>query len=319
MNLKKKEDDDWKDTVEMKSGKRGNAPSIDKYIRTLQRMELLKCELAYSRKKEKVARAELAKLREEAIEQGKDKSDDDALTSQLVMKHSSKVKASSAAYRKTNISTQNKRKNQKSGITKTTRRKSKLEVNETNDSDQTEDSYSVGTEGSVSGGMEETDHTECNEKDLVDSDVVQENVDNVTPPTNQKKLDDEKADLDDKKADLDDEKAELDDEKAELDDEKAELDDKKADKCGGHLNLFNFLFEENPRYCAEGQKFGEAKCMKCESDFKQKETRPNSNRPIYFCPNFEEICDAVLCHGCYLESISTPNSSRQRRSRHQNA
>jgi hypothetical protein len=83
----------------------------------------------------------------------------------------------------------------------------------------------------------------------------------------------------------------------------------KEDKCNGHTNLFDFLFKENR------QKFEDAKCMKCCATFMQKETKPSSSRPIHFCPNFEIVCDAVLCHGWNMELNSDTISTRHRQNR----
>jgi hypothetical protein len=122
-------------------------------------------------------------------------------------------------------------------------------------------------------------------------------IDNTTPTIEKTKVDEKD---DNKKAD------------------NKKADDEKADKCEGHKNLLNFLFEDDPRYCTEGQKFGDATCMKCNSTFMQKDTKPNSSCPIHFCPNFEEECEAVLCHGCYMALNTSTISTHPRWNHNQN-
>jgi hypothetical protein len=91
------------------------------------------------------------------------------------------------------------------------------------------------------------------------------------------------------------------------------VDQKNDGKCKGHTNLLEFLFEENPKYCGPGQKFEDAMCMKCEGTFTEKNTKPSSNRRIHFCPHFEDVCEAVLCHGCYIEFNTSTLTSRCKR------
>jgi hypothetical protein len=83
---------------------------MGKYVRLTKHVSFLKIELALSRKTDREARAELAKLREEALVQGNEKSDDDERTNQLILKHSAKVKAMKAISTKTDLSKQNKKK-----------------------------------------------------------------------------------------------------------------------------------------------------------------------------------------------------------------
>jgi hypothetical protein len=228
----------------------------------------MKRELAITRENEKVARAELAKLREEVNAPDSEKSDDDDLTSMLVFKHSAKNKV-----KKPDISRRSQSTKQSKG-----RQKAK-------DSDQKEEDSSEENKEDVSGCNKETDPLENSATDVVRLEEVNQNIEKTDQTTPM---------------------------------ETKESNDEKTDKCEGHSNLFRFLFEENATYCAEGQKFGDARCMKCSATFTQKETKPTSNRPIHFCPYFEEVCDAVLCHGCYISLNSSTISTRNRRNRNNN-
>ena len=88
-----------------------------------------------------------------------------------------------------------------------------------------------------------------------------------------------------------------------------------SQRCLDHSNLLNFVREELPTFCAQGQKFCGAKCMKCEQEFGET-LKPSSKKPLYYCPHFEDSCDAVICHACYSVAIcDNSNAQKTRRSR----
>lgn len=85
--------------------------------------------------------------------------------------------------------------------------------------------------------------------------------------------------------------------------------------CSDHSNLLDFVREEIPTFCAEGQKFHGAKCMKCNKEFGES-LKPSSKKPLYYCPHFEDHCDAVICFGCYSVAIcEDTDMQKTRRSR----
>jgi hypothetical protein len=302
-------DDDSEGIVERQRRKSDTFLSMQKYVRMTQQVAFLKSELALSRKSDRKARAELAKLRDEVLVQGNEKSDNDERTNQLILKHSAKAKAKKALSPKTYLSKQKKKTTTRSNKKRAVR-KSTSDLGKDNDSDSAEDEYSVASEGSGPGSLEGPEPLEDRETESVHSDKVNRNIEKIDPTTPTI----EKTKVNGKEGNKNTGNKKKDNEKA--DDEKK--DNEKADKCEGHKNLLNFLFEDDPRYCAEGQKFRDATCMKCSSTFVTKDTKPNSSRPIHFCPYFEEVCDAVLCHGCYMELNSSTTSSRSRWNRNQN-
>jgi hypothetical protein len=303
-------DDESEEEVEGKRRYSKVLLSMTKYQRLTKRVALLKSELALSRKRELAARAELAKLRDEVLLHGNEKSDDDERTNQLILKHSAKVKATKAVPPKMNLSKHSKNKQPKRGNKKRAVRKSTLDGNRNSDSDAAEDAYSVASEGSAQGSSEEARTLEDHETDVIHTDEENQNIDKELKQNNEK-IDHTTTTTEKAKSNEKEDGETAGNETAG--NEKA--DSEKADKCQGHKNLLNFLFEDDPRYCAEGQKFRDATCMKCSSTFVTKDTKPNSSRPIHFCPNFEDVCDAVLCHGCYMELNTSTIATRPRRNR----
>lgn len=93
-----------------------------------------------------------------------------------------------------------------------------------------------------------------------------------------------------------------------------------AQKCH-HDNLVDFVREDNHLYCEEGQKFHAATCFKCECAFVGKQ-KPSKNKPIYYCPRFEEECSdgvecsCVLCYSCFTkETRDAPRARRGNRAK----
>jgi hypothetical protein len=91
-----------------------------------------------------------------------------------------------------------------------------------------------------------------------------------------------------------------------------------AQKCN-HENLVGFVKEDNHLYCEEGQKFHGATCSNCSCQFIAK-NKPSKNKPIYYCPRFEEEvpdgveCTCVLCYACYTkETLAAPRTKRGNR------
>ena len=74
---------------------------------------------------------------------------------------------------------------------------------------------------------------------------------------------------------------------------------KKKDPCNGHKTYHDFKQEDNPSFMNPGQKFADAICMKCGQ-----QAKIAANKPILFCPNFEDVCDACLCNECYRHHLS---------------
>jgi hypothetical protein len=136
------------------------------------------------------------------IAQGNDQLDDYALTNQLVLKHSAKVKATKTTPPEIGIARQAQRLEPRRGRKKATQK-----------SNETEDEYSIASEEIGSGNFQDTHPVENKEANVVDSE----------------------------------------------------------------------------------------------------EPKPNINQSIHFCPNFEEVCDAALCHGCYMELNSNTILTRNRR------
>jgi hypothetical protein len=78
-----------------------------------------------------------------------------------------------------------------------------------------------------------------------------------------------------------------------------------------HDDLLNFGNEGDSRYCHENQKFGSAVCMKCQAPF----LNANINKsPLHPCPNFDSVCNAVMCHDCFNKGQQ--NTKRTLRKRH---
>jgi hypothetical protein len=81
-----------------------------------------------------------------------------------------------------------------------------------------------------------------------------------------------------------------------------------------HANLQDFRMEGNPAFCVPGQKFGDAVCMSCATEFTNNtkdatKVMPNLDEPLRFCPNFESVCTAVLCHSCYVAQLVKTNNN----------
>ena len=83
-----------------------------------------------------------------------------------------------------------------------------------------------------------------------------------------------------------------------------------GDPCGGHESVLDFKSEYVRSFCDPGQMFADAKCMKC--NLLLSDHPPTSSAPIHYCPNFETICEAALCHSCFSE-LNGKTTRRTRR------
>ncbi len=88
------------------------------------------------------------------------------------------------------------------------------------------------------------------------------------------------------------------------------------EKHCNHSYLKEFIMEEIGSFCDEGQKFFGEKCMKCGLEYGES-VRPTARKPLYYCPNFKEKCNALICFSCYCTAICEDNDTgKTRRCRH---
>jgi hypothetical protein len=312
----------------------------------------MKHDLLQSKVREQAVREELKKVREREKARKENSANNDNLTTQLVLKHGAKVKAAMSTPKGSQANRKNQGRNkrvQKKGKDDTSSSGSDFSGDDTeedksrnkrvrkkqqqpkkpqtssSDSDTSvdgkeadKDSSKESNRGEADDKKTETEQGESDDKkpetkqgiaaDVGEDERSEISTEDKVPGGGPKK----NADVQEqKKEDTEDKASEEKDPKvnAVVQEEK-----EKEDKCKGHADLLQFLFEEDPRYFAPDQKFENAKCMKCATSLTNKDTKPTQKKPVHFCPHYEEdVCEAALCHGCFVELNTSTLTTRRRR------
>ena len=289
-------------------------PTSEKYIRMRQAYAEIKYKLALTEKREQEAKDELAKMMLERHEMmKKQKKPVEADVNAIVKKHCGKKTTSDAKKPAKKITRTKKTKSKKkaqsdsdsdSSQTSTDAKKPAKKITSTKKNKSNKKSQSDSdSDSSLSGTDEGVEDDELSEKvplgqPTSDGDDEEDDEESVARSPQAQQLVVEE----DAKEDME--------ENAE---QKPSEDD--VDPCGGHKSFFDWKQMDNPKYMNPGQKFADVICLQCGE-----KPKIALNKPIVYCPYFDQHCDAVLCNGCYTTLLCNSKIDRTstRRAQKQN-